>query len=86
MNARKAHNTGRNHISNVRDYFANLGTNQAQNMIDQIVHSHEGGGHAMYAAPSMRLGAGFMNPMATVPGGECGVVAWWAVGRWRDGG
>lgn len=72
MNARKAHNTGRNHIANVRDYFANLGRDGAQNMIDQIVNSHEGGGRAqMFAAPSMRLGAGFMNPMATAPqGGE----------------
>jgi len=89
MNARKAHNTGRNHVANVRDYFANLGTNQAQNMIDQIVHSHEGGGRAqMYAAPSMRLGAGFMNPMATAPGGEseCGVwrPSWMRRGDWME--
>lgn len=71
MNARKAHNTGRNHISNVRDYFANLGPDRTQSTIDNIVNSHEGGGRAqMFAAPSMRLGAGFMNPMATAPGGE----------------
>ncbi|BEJ13057.1 hypothetical protein CspHIS471_0302310 [Cutaneotrichosporon sp. HIS471] len=70
MNARKAHNIGRNHISNVRDYFANLGRDGTQNHIDQIVTSHEGGGRAqMFAAPSMRLGAGFMNPMATAPQG-----------------
>lgn len=70
MNARKAHNTGRNHIANVRDYFANLGRDGTQNHIDQIVNSHEGGGRAqMFAAPSMRLGAGFMNPMATAPQG-----------------
>jgi U1 small nuclear ribonucleoprotein C len=69
MSARKAHNTGRNHIVNVRDYFLNLGTNQTQSMIDNIANSHEG---AMYAAPSMRLGQGFMNPAATAPGGgEC---------------
>ncbi|KLT43999.1 hypothetical protein CC85DRAFT_284036 [Cutaneotrichosporon oleaginosum] len=70
MNARKAHNTGRNHIANVRDYFANLGRDGTQSHIDQIVNSHEGGGRAqMFAAPSMRLGAGFMNPMATAPQG-----------------
>lgn len=64
MSARKAHNTGRNHISNVRDYFASLGHDTAQSIIDQIVQSHENGGRAaMMAAPSMRLGAGFMNPM-----------------------
>ncbi|ORX35604.1 U1 zinc finger-domain-containing protein [Kockovaella imperatae] len=68
MNARKAHNTGRNHVSNVRDYFAGLGHDKAQNIIDQIVLSHEGGGRAqMMAAPSMRIGAGFMNPMAAPP-------------------
>lgn len=71
MNARKAHNDGRNHIVNVRDYFLNLTSDRAQNTIDAIVNNHQGGGRSqMFAAPSMRLGAGFMNPMATAPGGE----------------
>lgn len=66
MSARKAHNTGRNHVVNVRDYFASMGNDTAQSIIDQIVQSHENGGRAqMFAAPSMRIGAGFMNPMAT---------------------
>ena len=66
MSARKAHNTGRNHVVNVRDYFASMGNDTAQSIIDQIVQSHESGGRAqMFAAPSMRIGAGFMNPMAT---------------------
>lgn len=70
MNARKAHNDGRNHIVNVRDYFLNLTSDRAQNTIDAIVNNHQGGGRSqMFAAPSMRLGAGFMNPMATAPGG-----------------
>ncbi|WVQ80124.1 hypothetical protein IAT38_002225 [Cryptococcus sp. DSM 104549] len=69
MSARKAHNTGRNHIANVRDYFASLGHNQAQSLIDQILQQHENGGrNQMMMAPSMRLGAGFMNPVATQPG------------------
>ncbi len=64
MNARKAHNTGRNHVANVRDYFASLGHDKAQNIIDAIIQSHESGGRQqMMAAPSMRLGAGFMNPV-----------------------
>jgi U1 small nuclear ribonucleoprotein C len=64
MNARKAHNTGRNHVANVRDYFASLGHDKAQSIIDQIISQHESGGRAvMMAAPSMRLGAGFMNPI-----------------------
>ncbi|KAF8509731.1 U1 zinc finger-domain-containing protein [Gautieria morchelliformis] len=33
---RKAHNSGRNHLSNVRDYYASLGHDKAQNIIDQI--------------------------------------------------
>ncbi|ODN72704.1 hypothetical protein L202_08143 [Cryptococcus amylolentus CBS 6039] len=74
MNARKAHNTGRNHIANVRDYFAGLGHNQAQSLIDQIIQQHESGvGRGMGAmgglgGTGMRLGAGFMNPVG-VPGG-----------------
>ncbi|WVQ77901.1 hypothetical protein IAR50_007606 [Cryptococcus sp. DSM 104548] len=68
MNARKAHNTGRNHIANVRDYFAGLGHNQAQSLIDQIIQQHESGGrNPMMMAPSMRLGAGFMNPVVNGP-------------------
>jgi U1 small nuclear ribonucleoprotein C len=65
MNARKAHNTGRNHVANVRDYFASLGHDKAQNIIDAILQQHESGGgrQQMMAAPSMRLGAGFMNPV-----------------------
>ena len=43
-----------------------MGHDTAQSIIDQIVQSHESGGRAqMFAAPSMRIGAGFMNPMAT---------------------
>jgi len=63
MNARKAHNTGRNHIANVRDYFASLGHDKAQNIIDQIIQQHESGGRMqmMGGPPSMRVGAGFMN-------------------------
>ncbi|WVN87736.1 uncharacterized protein L203_102931 [Cryptococcus depauperatus CBS 7841] len=69
MNARKAHNSGRNHVANVRDYFAGLGGNQAQTLIDQIIQQHESGGrNQMMMAPSMRMGAGFMNPLATGPG------------------
>ncbi|WWD03209.1 hypothetical protein V865_001259 [Kwoniella europaea PYCC6329] len=70
MNARKAHNTGRNHVANVRDYFAGLNHDKAQNIIDQIISQHESGGgrQQMMMAPSMRLGAGFLNPMTTQQG------------------
>lgn len=56
---RKAHNSGRNHLSNVRDYYAckscgltieqkltntALGHDKAQNIIDQITSAFEKGG------------------------------------------
>jgi len=41
---RKAHNSGRNHLSNVRDYYASLGHDKAQNIIDQITSAYESGG------------------------------------------
>ncbi|KPV76944.1 uncharacterized protein RHOBADRAFT_12782 [Rhodotorula graminis WP1] len=41
---RRAHNSGRNHLSNVRDYFANLGSERAQELIDEICRKYEGGG------------------------------------------
>jgi len=70
MNARKAHNTGRNHIANVRDYFASLGHDKAQNIIDQIIQQHESGGRMpMMPPPSMRMGAGFMAPGGMPPPG-----------------
>ncbi|KAJ7228489.1 U1 zinc finger-domain-containing protein, partial [Mycena pura] len=40
---RKAHNNGRNHLANVRDYYASLGHDQAQSIIDQITSAYESG-------------------------------------------
>lgn len=49
-----------------------MGNDTAQSIIDQIVQSHESGGRAqMFAAPSMRIGAGFMNPLATARKSFC---------------
>ncbi|KAL4242004.1 U1 small nuclear ribonucleoprotein C [Abortiporus biennis] len=41
---RKAHNNGRNHLANVRDYYASLGHDKAQNIIDQITSAYESSG------------------------------------------
>ncbi|KAF8897710.1 U1 zinc finger-domain-containing protein [Infundibulicybe gibba] len=41
---RKAHNSGRNHLSNVRDYYASLGHDKAQSIIDQITSAYESSG------------------------------------------
>ncbi|GAA5955519.1 hypothetical protein JCM3765_006802 [Sporobolomyces pararoseus] len=45
---RRAHNAGRNHLSNVRDYYASLGNDRVQELIDQIcaAYEHGGGGQA----------------------------------------
>ncbi|KAI0368096.1 Sua5/YciO/YrdC/YwlC family protein [Pilatotrama ljubarskyi] len=40
---RKAHNSGRNHLANVRDYYASLGHDKAQSIIDQITAAYESG-------------------------------------------
>ncbi|TFK22347.1 zf-U1-domain-containing protein [Coprinopsis marcescibilis] len=40
---RKAHNSGRNHLANVRDYYASLGHDKAQSIIDQITSAFENG-------------------------------------------
>ncbi|EPT03639.1 hypothetical protein FOMPIDRAFT_1115560, partial [Fomitopsis schrenkii] len=41
---RKAHNSGRNHLANVRDYYASLGHDKAQSIIDQITAAYETSG------------------------------------------
>ncbi|MBW0535488.1 hypothetical protein O181_075203 [Austropuccinia psidii MF-1] len=41
---RKAHNSGRNHLTNVRDYYSSLGHDKAQNYIDEITRMFESGG------------------------------------------
>ncbi|KAL8280421.1 hypothetical protein RQP46_007069 [Phenoliferia psychrophenolica] len=44
MSFRRAHNAGRNHLTNVRDYYASLGHDKAQDLIDQITKMYESGG------------------------------------------
>ncbi|PLW54399.1 hypothetical protein PCANC_04753 [Puccinia coronata f. sp. avenae] len=41
---RKAHNSGRNHLTNVRDYYSSLGHDKAQSYIDEITRMFETGG------------------------------------------
>ncbi|KWU45738.1 zf-U1-domain-containing protein, partial [Rhodotorula sp. JG-1b] len=53
---RRAHNSGRNHLSNVRDYYANLGSDRAQELIDQITRRYENGGGGQ--ARILQLGPG----------------------------
>ncbi|KAG7527694.1 hypothetical protein FFLO_06681 [Filobasidium floriforme] len=53
QSVRKAHNSGRNHVQNVIDYYNGLGHNQAQSLIDRITRQYEGGG-----GPPMGMGMG----------------------------
>jgi len=50
---RKAHNSGRNHLTNVRDYYASMGQDQAQDFINRITEVAEraGGGRPMMGGP-----------------------------------
>ncbi|KAI7858888.1 U1 zinc finger-domain-containing protein [Circinella umbellata] len=38
---RKAHNSGKNHIANVRNYYAEIGQDKAQAIIDDITKAYE---------------------------------------------
>ncbi|KTW28165.1 hypothetical protein T552_02024 [Pneumocystis carinii B80] len=38
---RKAHNAGKNHLTNVREYYQEIGHEKAQNVIDSITKAYE---------------------------------------------
>ncbi|ETR99879.1 hypothetical protein OIDMADRAFT_93949, partial [Oidiodendron maius Zn] len=40
MSVRKAHNSGRNHLRNVVDYYQQIGHEKAQSVIDSITSSY----------------------------------------------
>ncbi|KAI4747977.1 hypothetical protein E4T50_01718 [Aureobasidium sp. EXF-12298] len=77
MSVRKAHNSGRNHLRNVVDYYQQIGHEKAQSVIDSITSSYAaegqasanpmlpGGTHAGVAA----MPFGFPPGMAPPPGG-----------------
>ncbi|KAJ4417241.1 U1 small nuclear ribonucleoprotein C [Gnomoniopsis sp. IMI 355080] len=46
MSVRKAHNSGRNHIRNVVDYYQQIGHEKAQSVIDSITSSYAAEGQA----------------------------------------
>jgi len=57
MSVRKAHNSGRNHLRNVVEYYQQIGQEKAQSVIDSITNS--------YAAE----GQSANNPMNHMPPG-----------------
>ncbi|KAF2417418.1 zf-U1-domain-containing protein [Tothia fuscella] len=46
MSVRKAHNSGRNHLRNVVDYYQQIGHEKAQSVIDSITSSYADAGQA----------------------------------------
>ncbi|KAL2203953.1 zf-U1-domain-containing protein [Sarocladium strictum] len=71
MSVRKAHNSGRNHLRNVVDYYQQIGHEKAQSVIDSITSSYaaEGQAHANPMLPQNQPGHGFHPPPFPFPGG-----------------
>ncbi|EWG40485.1 hypothetical protein FVEG_02861 [Fusarium verticillioides 7600] len=71
MSVRKAHNSGRNHLRNVVDYYQQIGHEKAQSVIDSITSSYaaEGQAHANPMLPHNQPGHGFPPPPFAFPGG-----------------
>jgi hypothetical protein len=74
MSVRKAHNSGRNHLRNVVDYYQQIGHEKAQAVIDGITNSYAAEGQTMPTGPGMNFGApgsappGFGPPNGMPPG------------------
>nr|OQO21464.1 hypothetical protein B0A51_11782 [Rachicladosporium sp. CCFEE 5018] len=74
MSVRKAHNSGRNHMRNVVDYYQQIGHEKAQSVIDSITNSYNAAGQAdsnpmLHQGPGAMGGfGGGMPPMGMPPG------------------
>ncbi|RMZ85480.1 hypothetical protein DV737_g746, partial [Chaetothyriales sp. CBS 132003] len=67
MSVRKAHNSGRNHLRNVTEYYQQIGHEKAQSVIDSITSSYAAEGQAN---PMFQQGAvGFPPPPPGFPTG-----------------
>jgi U1 small nuclear ribonucleoprotein C len=71
MSVRKAHNSGRNHLRNVVEYYQQIGHEKAQSVIDSITNSYADAGQSgnnpmLQAAPGM---PGLNGPPGGFPGG-----------------
>jgi U1 small nuclear ribonucleoprotein C len=70
MSVRKAHNSGRNHLRNVVDYYQQIGHEKAQAVIDGITSSYAAEGQSVPIAPGLNFGApGHHAPGFGPPGG-----------------
>lgn len=68
MSVRKAHNSGRNHLRNVIDYYQQIGHEKAQSVIDSITSSYaaEGQAHNNPMLPQNQPGGGLAG-LASFP-------------------
>ncbi|TLS28049.1 hypothetical protein PpBr36_01645 [Pyricularia pennisetigena] len=71
MSVRKAHNSGRNHLRNVIEYYQQIGHEKAQSVIDSITSSYaaEGQAHANPMLPHNQPGGSGFPPPFAFPGG-----------------
>ena len=67
MSVRKAHNSGRNHLRNVVDYYQQIGHEKAQSVIDSITSSYNDAGQSANN-PMLHAQAGFAGPAPGFPG------------------
>ncbi|KAL4950139.1 hypothetical protein BDW69DRAFT_62204 [Aspergillus filifer] len=63
MSVRKAHNSGRNHLRNVVEYYQQIGQEKAQSVIDSITNSYAAEGQAV-PNPAMAPPGAFPPPFA----------------------
>ncbi|PWY88524.1 hypothetical protein BO70DRAFT_184253 [Aspergillus heteromorphus CBS 117.55] len=67
MSVRKAHNSGRNHLRNVVEYYQQIGQEKAQSVIDSITSSYAAEGQAV-PNPAMVPPGAFPPPPFGFPG------------------
>lgn len=75
MSVRKAHNSGRNHLRNVVDYYQQIGHEKAQSVIDSITSSYaaEGQAHANPMLPQNQPGGAAAAAAAAAAGFPAGM-------------
>ncbi|PNP44049.1 hypothetical protein TGAM01_v207613 [Trichoderma gamsii] len=69
MSVRKAHNSGRNHLRNVVDYYQQIGHEKAQSVIDSITSSYAAEGQAHANPMLLQNQPGHAFPPFGFPGG-----------------
>lgn len=68
MSVRKAHNSGRNHLRNVIDYYQQIGHEKTQSVIDSIASSYSAEGLQQPNLNLVQPGGGFPPPPHGFPG------------------